>query len=126
MARSDELRLMTRVARMYYEGDMRQSDIAKQLGLSQATISRLFKKAVAEGIVRISVNVPQGVYSELEEQLIAKYNLRDALGYRLLVRRRIFHSTRHWSGRSLLCGIYSQAKRGNRAFFVECHASGVG
>jgi DNA-binding transcriptional regulator LsrR (DeoR family) len=29
--------------------------------------------------VRISVNVPQGVFSELEEQIIAAYNLRDAI-----------------------------------------------
>jgi len=79
MARIDELRLMTRVARMYYEDDIRQSEIAKKLGLSQATISRLFKKAKDEGIVRISVNVPHGVFSELEEQIIAKYNLRDAI-----------------------------------------------
>jgi DNA-binding transcriptional regulator LsrR (DeoR family) len=30
-------------------------------------------------IVRISVNVPQGVYSEMEEELIAAYDLRDAI-----------------------------------------------
>src|SRR5690606_27289705 len=79
MARIDELRLMARVARMYYEKEMRQSDIARQLGLSQATVSRLFKRAKEEGIVRISVNVPHGVFSELEEQIIAAYNLRDAI-----------------------------------------------
>lgn len=79
MAQIDELRVMARVARMYYENDMRQSDIAKQLGLSQATISRLFKRAREEGIVRISVHVPQGVFSELEEQIIDKFNLRDAI-----------------------------------------------
>src|SRR5690606_8194919 len=55
------------------------SDIARQLGLSQATVSRLFKRAKEEGIVRISVNVPHGVFSELEEQIIAAYNLRDAI-----------------------------------------------
>ena len=79
MAQIDELRLMARVARMYYEKDIRQSEIAQQLGLSQATVSRLFKRAKEEGIVRISVNVPQGVFSELEEQIIAAYNLRDAI-----------------------------------------------
>ncbi len=79
MAHLDELRLMTRVARMYYERGMRQSEIAQQLGLSQATISRLFNRAKDEGIVRISVNVPQGVYSEMEEELIAAYDLRDAI-----------------------------------------------
>lgn len=79
MAQIDELRLMARVARMYYEKDMRQSEIAQHLGLSQATVSRLFKRAKEEGIVRISVNVPQGVFSELEEQIIATYNLQDAI-----------------------------------------------
>lgn len=79
MAQIDELRLMARVARMYYEQEMRQAEIAQQLGLSQATVSRLFTRAKEEGIVRISVNVPQGVYSELEEGLIAAYGLRDAI-----------------------------------------------
>lgn len=79
MARIDEVRLMARVARMYYENDMHQAEIADQLGLSQATISRLFKRAKEEGIIRISVNVPQGVFSELEEQMIATFNLRDAI-----------------------------------------------
>ena len=37
MPRIDELRLIARVARMYFEWDMRQSEIAKQLDLSQAT-----------------------------------------------------------------------------------------
>ena len=32
MANIDELRLMTKIARMYYEENMRQSDIAKKLG----------------------------------------------------------------------------------------------
>ena len=79
MAQLEELRLMTRVARMYYESDMRQSDIARQLGLSQATVSRLLKSSRDEGIIRISVNVPQGIYSQMEEDLIAAYDLRDAI-----------------------------------------------
>jgi DNA-binding transcriptional regulator LsrR (DeoR family) len=79
MGQIDELRLMARIARMYYERDMSQSTIAEQLGLSQATVSRLFKRARQEGVIRISVSVPQGVYSELEEQLIDRYQLRDAI-----------------------------------------------
>jgi DNA-binding transcriptional regulator LsrR (DeoR family) len=79
MAEIDELRLMTKVARMYYEQDMRQSEIAKHLGLSQATISRLHSGAKKEGIVRISINVPSGVNAEIEEKLIQIYNLMDAI-----------------------------------------------
>jgi len=79
MARVDELRLIARVARMYYEWGLRQSEIAKQLGLSQATVSRLLNRSKEEGIIRISVNLPNGVYTELEETLVKKYGLRDAI-----------------------------------------------
>jgi len=79
MGKIDELRLMVRVARMYYERDISQSAIAKQLGLSQSTVSRLIQRARQEGVVRTSISVPQGVYTELEERLIEKYALRDAI-----------------------------------------------
>ena len=79
MAHIDELRLMTKVARMYYEDNMWQSDIAEQLGLSQATISRLFNRAREEGIVRITVNSPKGIFVDLEKELMGRYGLRDAI-----------------------------------------------
>lgn len=79
VARFDELRLLTRVARMYYEQGLRQPQIAEQLDLSQATISRLLKRAERHEIVRITVNVPKGVYPELEEALQARYGLREAI-----------------------------------------------
>ncbi len=79
MAYIDELRLMTKVARMYYEDNMRQSDIAKQLGLSQASISRLFNRAREEGIVRITVNTPKGIFVDLEKELMGRYGLIDAI-----------------------------------------------
>jgi len=79
MAHIDELRLIARVTLMYHEWEMRQSEIAEQLGLSQATVSRLLKQAKSEGIIRISINLPNGVYTELEEQLIKKFKLRDVI-----------------------------------------------
>jgi len=79
MARIDELRLIARVARLYYEMDKRQSEIAEQLGLSQATVSRLLNRSKEEGIIRISINMPKDVYTELEEALVMKFNLRDAI-----------------------------------------------
>lgn len=79
MSQTDELRMIARVARMYYEQDMRQSEIAKQLDLSQATVSRLLSRSKEEGIVRISINLPSGVYTELEEILVNKFGLRDAI-----------------------------------------------
>src|SRR3990172_5683505 len=79
MARIDELRFTVRFAQMYYEQGIRQPDIAKQLGFSQATVSRLLTQAKEEGIVRISVAVPHGIYTELEELLIQHYGLHDAI-----------------------------------------------
>lgn len=79
MPRIDELRLVARVARMYYEWDIRQAEIARQLDISQATVSRLLRRSKEEGIIRISIHLPQGVYTELEETLVKKYHLRDAI-----------------------------------------------
>lgn len=70
---------MTKIARMYYEWNLTQVEIGTRLGLSQATISRLFKRAREEGIIRISVSVPSGVYAEIEERLVQKYELKDAV-----------------------------------------------
>ncbi len=64
---------------MYYEWDMRQSEIAKQMDLSQATVSRLLSRSKEEGIIRISINLPNGVYTELEEVLVRTFGLRDAI-----------------------------------------------
>lgn len=79
MARTDELRLLTKVARLYYQQGQRQSAIAAQLDLSQATVSRLLKRAEETQIVRITVSVPGGVYAELEEELQRVYGLKEAI-----------------------------------------------
>lgn len=73
------LRLMTRVARLYYEQGMRQAEIADRLDLSQSRVSRLLKQAEREGIVRTTVAVPQGFFPELEERLQFLYGLREAI-----------------------------------------------
>lgn len=73
------LRLMTRVAQLYYEQGMRQGEIAERLDLSQSRVSRLLKQAEREGIVRTTVAVPQGFFPELEERLQHQYGLREAV-----------------------------------------------
>lgn len=65
------------VAKLHYEAEMSQVDIARRLGVSTATISRLLQRARAEGIVRIEVLdivTPEAVTAELVERL----GLRDA------------------------------------------------
>lgn len=79
MARRDELRLMAKIARLYYEHGLRQAEIATQLDLSQASVSRLLKRAHSEQIVRISISVPPGAYTAEEEALQAAYGLKEAI-----------------------------------------------
>ena len=79
MSRIDELRLITKVARLYYEYGLRQNAIVERLGLSQSTVSRLLKRARQENIVRVSVVVPRGVHTALEERLEQEYSLNEAI-----------------------------------------------
>jgi len=79
MSRIDELRLMTKVARLYYVDHLRQTEIAEQLDISQATTSRLLKRAQEEQIVRITLNAPVGTHADLERQLESTYGLKEAL-----------------------------------------------
>ncbi|MCQ1799348.1 MarR family transcriptional regulator, partial [Neorhizobium galegae] len=79
MTRLNELRLISRVAQMYHLEGRRQAEIAQHLRLSQATVSRMLKRAEAEDIVRTSVIPPVGTYSELEGALREKYNLPEAI-----------------------------------------------
>lgn len=74
-----QLRLMTRIARMYHELGMRQTQIAAELHVSQPRVSRLLKRAVDEGIVRTVVSAPEGTYTELEEAIEARYGLAEAI-----------------------------------------------
>jgi DNA-binding transcriptional regulator LsrR (DeoR family) len=74
-----EIRLITKVARMYHERGIRQVEIADTLHLSQARVSRLLKRAIELGIVRTVVAVAQGVHTDLEEALEEKYGLAEAL-----------------------------------------------
>jgi DNA-binding transcriptional regulator LsrR (DeoR family) len=70
---------MTKVALLYYEGGMRQSEIAERLSLSQPTVSRLLARARATGIVRTTVIPPAGVHSAIEESLRDAYGLLDVV-----------------------------------------------
>jgi DNA-binding transcriptional regulator LsrR (DeoR family) len=79
MARIDEVRLMTKVARMYHEQGLRQTDIMEKLDLSQSTISRLLKRAEVAQIVRITVNTPMGIFCDLEEGLQTRFGLKHAI-----------------------------------------------
>lgn len=76
---SEELRLIAKVAYLYHKRRQKQSEIAQQLDLSQATVSRILKRATEEGIIRTSIAIPTGVYTQLEAELCEKHGLKSAI-----------------------------------------------
>jgi deoxyribonucleoside regulator len=74
---NDKKRLMIEVARLYYEFDYNQQAIAKKLGVSRPTVSRLLQQAKDHGIVKIKIIDPFTNNNELSKSLQDKYNLED-------------------------------------------------
>ena len=74
---SGQLRLISRVAGMYYRDRLSQPVIARMLSTSQASVSRMLKQGEELGIVRISVNAPEGIFSELERAVEKKFGVRE-------------------------------------------------
>ncbi|WEV51284.1 RNA polymerase subunit sigma-70 [Lactobacillus sp. ESL0731] len=64
------------IARLYYEEDLGQSEIAHQVGLSRPTVSRLLKLARETGIVEIKISNPLINSNRLSEQLSKKFNCK--------------------------------------------------
>ncbi len=79
MARVDELRLMAKVARMYYIQELNQQAITEKLQLHQSTISRMLKKARSLNLVRFNIAAPPGTFADLEDQLTSRFELKDAV-----------------------------------------------
>ena len=79
MARVDELRLMAKVARMYYVQELNQQAITEKLQLHQSTISRMLKKARALNLVRFNIATPPGTFADLEDQLTSRFDLKDTV-----------------------------------------------
>ena len=65
------------VAKLHYQSDMSQVDIARKLSLSTATVSRLLQRARAVGIVRIEV-IDLSPAEDLSAALIEGLKLRTA------------------------------------------------
>ena len=75
----DQVRLLTKVARMYHEQGLRQPEIATQLHLSQPRVSRLLKQAADVGIVRTTVISPPGIHSDLEDRIERRYGMTEVV-----------------------------------------------
>jgi DNA-binding transcriptional regulator LsrR (DeoR family) len=74
----EQLRQITKVARMHHVQGERQATIAEKLGISQASVSRFLAMAEEQGIVRTIVVPPEGLYPELEESLCKNFGIEAA------------------------------------------------
>ena len=71
-----EKRILIKVSNMYYIENMKQSDIAKRLGVKRTTISKYLKRAFERGIVKI--NIENENYEDLEAAMEKRFGLKEA------------------------------------------------
>ena len=71
--------LLAQIASMYYEQELTQNEIAKQLDLSRVKVYRLLKQAKAEQVVQITINWPIERDLEIEKLLTEAFGLKEAL-----------------------------------------------
>lgn len=67
--------LLVQVARLYYEHNLSQNDIAKKVNLSRPYISKLLNEAKREGIVKIEIRDPIMTESLAEKRLREYFGL---------------------------------------------------
>ncbi|UCZ53964.1 sugar-binding transcriptional regulator [Bacillus shivajii] len=76
---NDKLTKAIEAAKLYYLLDYNQSEVAKELGVSRPTVSRLLQIAKEEGIVQININDPSEDFNNLTTKLEQKFNLKKAI-----------------------------------------------
>lgn len=79
MATARDRALIVKVARMYYEQNMSQDQIARSLITSRSNISRILSVAKKRGIVEIKINESTKRETDIEEMLMSRFGLRAAL-----------------------------------------------
>ncbi len=71
--------MLLQVARLYYERDMTQQEIAGRLNITRQKVSRLLLAARADGIVQITINDPTPGNPGLVNKLCKAFNLDHAV-----------------------------------------------
>ncbi|MFC6177685.1 sugar-binding transcriptional regulator [Companilactobacillus huachuanensis] len=76
---SKRMRNTLKASRYYYENDYDQSKIAKVMGLSRPTVSRLLQFAKDNGYIQIKIIDPLSNVQSLENRLKEKYSLKNVI-----------------------------------------------
>lgn len=79
MKNEKKIRRMVEIAKMYYEDDIKQDDIAKILDISRPLVSKILAEAKSSGIVSININSPLDEKHMIEAELLEKFNLKNVV-----------------------------------------------
>ena len=79
MLSAEERSQLVQVARLYYEDNLTQAEIAKKIGVSRPTVSKMLTKAKEEGIVYIEIRAVSEGNADLLKRLKQKFNLQGGL-----------------------------------------------
>jgi deoxyribonucleoside regulator len=76
---NEKISKVIEAAKLYYLLDYNQNEIAKILGVSRPTVSRLLQQAKSDGIVQITIMDPTEDVENLSAQLEKRFNLKKAI-----------------------------------------------
>jgi DNA-binding transcriptional regulator LsrR (DeoR family) len=75
MPAARERDLLVKAARLYYQDNCSQQEVASALGVSRSNVSRMLAAARAQGIVEIRIHDPAGRELGLEDELKSAFGL---------------------------------------------------
>ncbi|HBY95809.1 MAG: sugar-binding transcriptional regulator [Ardenticatenaceae bacterium] len=74
----DHLEFLAHVAHLYYKCSLTQAEIARQIGVSRSSVSRMLTEATDRGVVEIRINYPAHRDNGLEARLQERFRLSAA------------------------------------------------
>jgi DNA-binding transcriptional regulator LsrR (DeoR family) len=75
----DKHTLLAKIASLYYEKNLTQAKIARQLNISRPQVSRLLAEAREQGVVEITIHYPPDKYATLKQNLLDCFDLDEIL-----------------------------------------------
>jgi deoxyribonucleoside regulator len=71
--------LIAEVATLYYQERLDQEEVARRVGVSRSTVSRMLSEALETGVVEIRIRHALPLAEDLQRELVATFGLHDAL-----------------------------------------------